>query len=202
MALIMQNNNEEILWQSKISLKFQIIIFFISSVVLVIGILSEMVIRKLISSIQTQEIFFILLVFVHILITFLTIGLPLVGILYSIFMWISINYISTSYFGTKTKIVDKRIHKEYVEYFTFEYSKINKIEIQLVRFLKDKVAKIRIFPKLDTANPFKWKYRIFKEQGVKLPLRLQRNYHLLYNVSNYKPLLEILEQNHVKIIYK
>jgi len=101
----MLEKDEEILWNSKVDLKYQAIIFFISSVVLVIGILSEMVIRKFISSIQTQEIFFILLVFAHISMSILTISLPLVGILYSIFMWISINYISTSYFGTKTKII-------------------------------------------------------------------------------------------------
>ncbi len=196
----MMEKDEEILWQSKINLKFNFIILLIWLVVLVIGIIIDGFILNIVRTPNISIEIFLLVILI--LIILLITGVPLMGILYPIVIWSFIKIEPRSYFATNNKIAEKRENKEYDEYYTFEYSKIDRIEIKPVLFLKDKVAIIRIFPDFNSNGDFEWRFQFFKEQGVKLPQRLLGNYFSLYNVSDYEPLLKILEQNHVKIINK
>jgi len=193
----MIEKDEEIHWQSKISPKFQEIIILISLPISIIGIIMANIIFRSSSSFD-----FIFLSAITLFIAFFIIIFPLFGVISSIIIWLGIIHDQRSFFATNKKIVDKSENQKYSEYYAFEYSKIDKIEIKKVLFLKDEVAKIRIFPKFDATSPIEWRFRISKEKGVKIPQRLQRSYHVLYNVFDYKPLLKILEQNHVKIIKK
>jgi len=194
MSIDMLEKDEEILWQSSMKFYFQTITFLISSVVLVISIVTDVFFNTHLDF----DMFGILII--SLLIT----GFSLFGIIYTILNWLFAKSSDTiEYFATNKKIVDKREKKEYIEYFTFEYSKIKKIKVRQSGFFKKRNVSIIVFPKYKPTSPFEWRFRFFKEQGVKLPQRLfQESYHVLLHVSDYEPLLKILEQHHVKIIYK
>jgi len=186
--------DEKILWQSNMKFYFQTITFLISSVTLVISIVIDVfIISRLIFD-----------MFVILTISILITSFSFFGIIYTLFNWLIPKSSDTiEYFATNNKIVERCEKKEYIEYFTFEYSKIKKIKVRQSGFFKKRNVSIIVFPKYKPTSPFEWRFRFFKEQGVKLPQRLfQESYHVLLHVSDYEPLLKILEQHHVKIIYK
>ncbi|MHA1375188.1 MAG: hypothetical protein ACTSR7_12955 [Promethearchaeota archaeon] len=200
MSTNMLEKDEEILWQSKINVKFQTMIFFISLVIFIIGIGILIEISKYITSSDVQvDVFFLV---ISSLVVLSITGIPLTGICYGIYIWVIIKYSKRSYFATNNKIVDKREKKEYIEYFTFEYSKINKIEIRSISLFKKNGVSIRIFPKFNSADPYEWSFQFFKDTGVKLPKRLEGRFHVLFNASDYESLLGILEKYQVQIIIK
>lgn len=197
MSIDMQEKDEEILWQSNGKLYFQAITFLISSVVLVIGIVTDGFFSKLLFS-----DFYLIMVGIYLFGVAIKL-VPVFVIIYTIINWLFAKSLGTvEYFATNKKIVDKSEKKEYIEYFAFEYSKINKIKIQPSFFFKKRGVSIIIFPKFNSTGPLEWRFQFFKDRGVKVPKRLEERYHVLYNVSDYKPLLKILEQYHVKIINK
>ncbi|MHA1375186.1 MAG: hypothetical protein ACTSR7_12945 [Promethearchaeota archaeon] len=201
MSINTLENDEEILWQSNIKLYFPIILFLFSSIVLVIGILSNDFFNKFRD--YPPGPFGMLLMGLVVLTNIMLLGLPSAGIILAILLWsFAKSEGSISYIATNKSIIDKREKKEYFEYFTFDYSQILKIEIHPRIFFKKRGVSIRIFLIFNSAYNFDWSYKLFKESGMNIPQHRDIEYHVLYNVSNYEPLLEILEQNHVKIIKK
>ena len=198
MSLYMLENDEEILWQSRSSSKFQVIVFLISMLVLAVDISLLIIIWEIKNSIGSNLPFMI----GYSLFAVLGGGLPSTGIIYAIFMWLAIKYPPITYMATHNRLVDKTEKREYDEYCTFEYSKIDKIEIKPVLFLKDKVALIRIFPKSKSTDPLEWRFQFYKKQGVKVPQLLKWSYHFWYNVDNFTPIVKILEKHQIKLIFK
>ena len=125
MSIDMLEKDEEMLWQSKAKLYFQTIAFLISLLVLVIGLLTNGFFNNLRYS--EYNIFNGLIHIIGIAI----IIFPLFGIISTIINWLTGKSLgsSISYFATNNRIIDKREKKEYSEYFTFDYSKIIKIEV-------------------------------------------------------------------------
>ncbi len=202
MSIDMVEKNKEMLWQLNVKLYFRLILFLISSMVLVIGILFQDFFRKF--SDYPTGLFGFLLMGLFGMSAILLLGLPLAGFTLALIDWLAGKSLGgkITYFATHDNIIDKREKKEYIEYFIFEYSNINKIEIKPRFFFKKRGVLIRIFPEFNLSNTIEWSFKFFKEHGVKVPQLFEGDYHVLYNVSNYKPLLKILEQNHVKIIKK
>jgi len=201
MSINTLENDEEILWQSNIKLYFPIMLFLFSSVVLVIGILSNDFFNKFRD--YPPGPFGMLLMGLVILTNIILLGGPPAGIIVAILLWLfAKSEGSISYLATNKSIIDKREKKEYFEYFTFVYSKILKIEIHPRIFFKKRGVSIRIFPIINPDCNFDWSYKLFKESGMNIPQHGDMKYHVLYNVSNYELLLKILEQHHVELIYK
>jgi len=201
MSINTLENDEEILWQSNIKLYFPIILFLFSSVVLVIGILSNDFFNKFRD--YPPGPFGMLLMGLVILTNIILLGGPPAGIIVAILLWsFAKSEGSISYLATNKSIIDKREKKEYFEYFTFDYSQILKIEIHPRIFFKKRGVSIRIFPIINPAYNVDWSYKLFKESGMNIPQHGDMICHELYNISDYESLLEILEQHHVKIIYK
>jgi len=194
---VMLEKDEEILWRSTPKFYFQTITFLISLAVVVFSIVTGLPFNRLLYS--DFDILLALLFIISLLITVLS----FFGIIYTTLNWLFAKSSDTiEYFATNKKIVEKCENKEYIEYFTFEYSKIIKIEIQRSFFFKKRGVCIRIFPEFNRLSPYDWKYHIFKGSGVKVPQPLKEAYHVLYSVSDYEPLFKLLEKNHVKIIDK
>jgi hypothetical protein len=196
MLIEILEKDEEVLWQSTISLKPQKFLIILSLIVLIICIVTYIIIAygNLFPDISNRDLFLLILTVIDILILSFS-GFVILYTLLNLF-----GYSRIFYYATNKRIIRKVDGKEYNEYNTIDYTNIKYINIRPVLLSFHKNVDVVIFPDFENAGDLDWRVQYFKESDVKVPQRLDPTISrfLLYHISDQRNLFKVLKQNNIK----
>lgn len=192
--------DEEILWQSSISLQPQKFLFFISLIILIFGVIIDVLIFQYLPIPNTYIGFLLAITLDLIFIIFP--GVSASGIFLALSNLFEQSH--TSYLVTNEKIIKKIDGNEYNEYYSLNYTDIKYVDVRPVLLSFKKNVNVEIIPDFKRVGHLDWTGHYFKKSDIKVLRRLDLaiNSFQLCHISDHEDLFKMLRQNHIEITYR